>query len=551
MEQIEQIINQAVKDLFDIDVLVELSRPDVQFGDFSTNIAMQLAKKLGTNPREIAQQITQVIIEHKEIASADVAGPGFINLRIKDQILFGSILAKPSQKNNQTVVIETNNPNPFKAMHIGHAFNAILADTIANLLDASGAKVHRVSYHGDVGSHVGKSMYSLLKFIQGDSSKLKEITEDDRNSFMSKMYALGAKAYKEDPSAKAEIDELAAQSFILDDPLYKEVYETCLAWSFYQIDELVNRLGNIPTEKRYLESQADALGVKTVKEHVGEVFIESDGALVFPGKKYGIFNNVFVGSNGRGLYGARDLGLIQQKVADFNPDKSYVVTAEEQKDYFRGVIKAVELCFPDLTDVCVNVSTGTVKLTSGKMSSRSGDVLEVSWLFDQITEAVVERQSKSVKIIEDVVIAAIRYQFLKVRIGSDVVFDINEAVNLQGNTGPYLQYSLVRAFSILQKAPDISIKDIPTGVELEQDEHNLLLKISEYQEVATRATKDLLPHLVANYLYELTQEFNRFYENNRVIDDVRQETRLQLVKLYADALSGGLRILGIPILQKM
>lgn len=152
-----------------------------------------------------------------------MAGPGFINVKLSDQSVLNSLKKEPTTKRaGQTVVIETNCPNPFKAMHIGHALNAILADTMANLLAVDGAIVHRVSYHGDVGTHVGKSMWAILREIDGDVNKLNEIPADKRNEFMSRMYVEGARAAKESPEAKAEIDELAKQSFVLDDPLYNK-----------------------------------------------------------------------------------------------------------------------------------------------------------------------------------------------------------------------------------------------------------------------------------------------------------------------------------------
>jgi arginyl-tRNA synthetase len=216
-------------------------------------------------------------------------------------------------------------------MHIGHAYNAILADTMANLLAISAARVKRVSYHGDVGAHVGKSMWALFRFCDGDASKLEAIEPASRNEFMGKMYAEGARAYKEDETVKAEIDELARQSFDREDALYRTIYETVFAWSFEEIDRTVARLGNQPIERRYLESEADPIGVETVRAHVPEVFQESDGALIFPGSKYGAFDNAFVGSNGRGLYAARDLGLIQLKARDYpEMTKSIVVTGESQ-----------------------------------------------------------------------------------------------------------------------------------------------------------------------------------------------------------------------------
>lgn len=537
------VLEVACQDLFGVSVTVELTRPDEQFGDYASNVALKLAKEVGKNPREIAETLAEVLRTQSLVQDVSVAGPGFLNITLTDNVLLQEVAAAPESMEGE-VVIETNNPNPFKAMHIGHAFNAILADTIANILETSGKVTHRVSYHGDVGAHVGKSMYSLLKFVDGNPLKLNEIAPEDRNTFMSKMYAEGAKAYKEDEAAKATIDDLAKQSFTREDPVYAKVYEVCKAWSFEQIDAIVARMGNKPIKKRYLESEADQLGVDTVKKHIGDVFIESDGALVFPGSKYGSFDNAFVSSSGRGLYAARDLGLMQLKNADYpTATKSYIVTAEEQRDYFKGVIKAAELALPSLQGVTVNISTGTVKLATGKMSSRSGDVLEISWLFDQIQSAVEQAGNSD----EAVVIGALRYEFLRVRIGSDVIFDIEEAVSIKGNSGPYLQYAHARARSILRKAQNEAV----FATQLEAGERSLVRKMSEYADVVQRACQELMPHHICSYLYELSQQFNRFYEDNRVIGDDREAIRLGLVQQYADTLRAGLNILGIPAPDKM
>lgn len=542
IENLRAAIRQACRDTFGQDVPAELTRPNEQFGDYTTNIALHLAGKLNKPPREVADVLAEKLRERlaDEVKEIDVAGPGFLNLTLTDEAL--SRLAQTTARRSVgEVVIETNNPNPFKAMHIGHAFNAILADTIANLLESGGRKTHRVSYHGDVGAHVGKSMYSLLGFVGDDPGKLNDIKPDERNSFMSRMYAEGAKAYKEDADARTQIDKLATQSFTLEDPVYRAVYDTCKAWSFEQIDSLVARMGNKPIEKRYLESEADALGVETVHAHEGDVFVKSDGALVFPGSKYGSFDNVFVSSTGRGLYAARDLGLIQLKHRDFpSATKSYIVTAEEQRDYFVGVIKAAELVLPELSGITVNISTGTVKLSTGKMSSRSGDVVDVGWLFDQIA-AAVEREGAAVD--EFVVTGALRYEFLRARIGSDVIFDVDEAVSVKGNSGPYLQYAHARAKSILAKAKKQD--SAPLATNYEKDERSLIRKIGEYPEVLERAIDELMPHHICTYLYELAQKFNSFYEHNRVMGDPRQSVRLELVSLYANTLKDGLELLGI------
>lgn len=545
MQEISELIEKVVVDLFDEQVDTQLSRTEEKFGDFATNVALQLSKKLGRNPRDIASEIAGKL-QDDLIEKTEVAGPGFINITLTNAALVQLASSEPRKQRSDTVVIETNNPNPFKAMHIGHGFNAILGDTIANLIEADGAKVYRVSYHGDVGLHVGRSMYSILKFVDGDPSKLNEISEAEHNAFMSKMYARGSKAHKEDEQAKKEIDELAKESFTREDPVYAAVYETCLRWSFEGIDKIVELIGNKPIVKRFLESDADHVGVPLVKKNTPTVFKESDGAYIFEGSKYGSFDNVFVGSSGLGLYGARDIGLMFLKNEQYHPDKSYIITGEEQGAYFRGVIAAAGLVWSDQKDVTKNIPTGLVKLATGKMSSRDGDVLEVEWLFEQFRQAIKARGGEP---LDELIAGAMRYQFLRVKVGSDVVFNIEEAVSLSGNTGSYLQYAYARANSILGKSSVLSPQFSVSG--LEPAERTLLRKIGEYSEVIERSTKELMPHHICTYLYELAQTFNRFYEANRVIDDPREELRIQLVSKYAKTLKSGLSLLGIHAPEKM
>ena len=546
MNKYAAIIQQTVANVLETEQAVEISRPEPQFGDLSTNIVLKISKQLGKNPREIAEQVTDALRNNPNFAEVNVAGPGFINIRLQDRELFD--LATPESDQNisdSTIVIETNNPNPFKAMHIGHALNSITADAIANLLNRTTSRLHRVSYHGDVGLHVGKSMYALLDYTDSLPERLLEVPESERNSFMSRMYALGSRAYKEDEVAKQQIDQLAKQSFDRQDPVYAAIYDTIFDWSFAQIDSVVRRLGNQPTEQRFLESQADTLGVRIVRGNVPQVFQESDGALVFKGSEYGSFDNAFVSSSGLGLYAARDLGLMQLKNEQFHPDRSYIITAEEQRDYFRGVIAAAGLIWPERANQTINISTGTLKLTTGKMSSRDGEVIEIDWLFDQIANAITERGGEPT---EDIIAGALRYAFLRVRVGSDIVFDINEAVSIQGNSGPYLQYAHARACSILAKS---SVESTVQISELDTNERELVRKIGEYSEVLDKAVTELMPHHICNYLYELAQEFNRFYEKSRIIGDEREALRLHIVELYRSTLARGLRVLGIVAPEKM
>jgi arginyl-tRNA synthetase len=546
-ETIIAALHSIISERYELDIIPELTRPDSQFGDMSTNVALRLAGQLKRQPSEIAEELAESLRAHDEISSVDVAGPGFINLKLSDRSLIelaeNREVIDPNLR-GKVIVIETNNPNPFKDLHIGHAYNCIVADTIANLLEAGGAQVHRVSYHGDVGLHVGRSMWAILKWLDGDVSKLDTVPEAERPGFMSQRYVEGAQADKEDPAAHELIEQYARESFAPEGD-YKTVYETCKEWSFDYLMATVARLGSKPVEKRYLESQADAVGVKTVREHIGEIFAESNGAVVFAGEAFGLHTRVFIASRGTGLYEARDLGLMQLKNEDFHPAKSYIVTAEEQKEYFKVVIKAAELALPELNGVTQNISTGTVKLSTGKMSSRTGEILNIEWLFEQLQSALKERGGSEHD--SETVIGALRYAMLRVRVGSDVIFDVAASLSLQGNSGPYLQYAHARAKSIIAKAG--STPSMPDS--FDEFERNLLVKLTEYNEVVRASINDLLPHQIATYLYELAQEFNRFYEHSRVIGDEREAGRLWLVSCYADTLKAGLTVLGIPAPEKL
>jgi arginyl-tRNA synthetase len=551
--QLRTAVNLAVEELFKVQLNAEIAFTDEIFGDYSTNVALQLAQKLNQPAHEIARLLQPVLAKKLEhiVDQVDTAEAGFINFRLNDKELIRlsveAVGYTPKNYHDQTVVIETNNPNPFKDLHIGHAYNSIVADTLANVLEKAGGQVHRVSYHGDVGLHVGKSMWAILKTIDGDINKLHAVAQEDRPGFLSQKYGEGAHAYETDESAKVEIENLANQSFELSDDLYRQVYEICKDWSVQYFDTTFALMGSRPVERRYMEREVDPAGRSIVEANLGTIFQKSDGAVIFPGENYGLHTRVFINSRGKTLYEARDLGLIQLKTNDFHPDSSFIITAAEQKDYFEVVLRAADLCLPEQAGKTHNIPTGTVKLPSGKMSSRSGDVVNIAWLFDELTDALKKRGATDSS-LHDGLIGALRYTMLKTHIGSDIVFDINEAISLDGNSGPYLQYAHARARSVLDKS---TIEAATGSDKLEKNERSLARKISQYPDILDNASADLMPHLVCNYLYELAQEFNKFYEVDRIIGDSREAIRLELVQNYAQLLKNGLILLGIPAPERL
>jgi arginyl-tRNA synthetase len=239
--------------------------------------------------------------------------------------------------------------------------------------------------------------------------------------------------------------------------------------------------------------------------------------------------------------------LIMQKWEDYHFDKSVVITGNEQLQYMEVVLKAIEQFKPELAKATTHLTHGLVKLKGGvKMSSRKGNILRATDILDAAAEANKRVTGNK---DEQVTLGAVKYAFLKNRIGADIIYDPEESVSLVGNSGPYLQYAHARAHNILNKAGEH--KDDPKNVELDQNERSLARKISEYPEAVEKATKELLPHHIATYLYELAQVFNRFYEKSRVIGDEREALRLKLVSSYADVLKKGLKLLGITAPDKM
>jgi arginyl-tRNA synthetase len=553
-QELEQAIAGVCKKLFGSNDPVVLDRTEEQFGDYATNVALRLSKQLQQNPREVAQEIAKNLQSlDTSIAKVEVAGPGFINLTLTDEALWGLSGQPPAQTlAGKTIVAEYSDPNPFKILHAGHIYTTVVGDAIANLLQLAGAQVHRVNYGGDVGLHVGKTMWAILKKLSGEMpDKLDEIKEAERPAWLSARYIEGNTAYEDEEAAKTEIMALNKRVYQLQsdqdhDSAFARIYWTARQWSYEAFDAFYARIGT-KLEKYYPESEVAEIGLQKVREHTGKVFSESDGAVVFKGEEYGLHTRVFITSQGLPTYEAKEVGLIIKKKEDYNFDRSVVITANEQQEYMAVALKAIEQFLPDLAKATQYIPHGLVKLSGGvKMSSRRGNIVPANEVLDVTAAANQKIHGKD---DEQAVLGAIKYAFLKQRIGGDVIYNPEESVSLEGNSGPYLQYAHARARSILAKAQNE--KRGMKNEELQEGERGLLRKISEYAEVVDRGVAEFMPHHICTYLYELAQVFNSFYEHNRVIGDDREATRLQLVQKYADTLKNGLTILSISAPERM
>ena len=551
LKNAQEHIARAVSELYDVELEPQVSVPEEQFGDVASNVAMQLAKQVGQPPREIAEQIAERLRENANFNDVSVAGPGFLNIRFADSFL-ASMLGQPLEETlaGKHIVTEYSDPNVFKVLHVGHLYTSIIGDAIARLYELYGAKVERVNFGGDVGLHVAKAMWGIITHIGGELPEAVEaVPHEELADWIAQRYVEGNAAYESDPDAKAVIVDYNKAIYELHDKDEKDsnfarIYWMCRQACYDYFNAFYDRIGT-PFDRYYPESLTAPEGLRVVKEQLGNgVFEISDGAVIFDGEKYGLHKRVFINSNGLPTYEAKDVGLSMLKWQDYHFDESVIITGNDILEYMKVVIKSIEQFAPEPAQRTRHITHGMVKLQGGvKMSSRLGNFIKATDILDMVTAAIGEQGDAST------VLAATKYAFLKQSIGQDIWFDVEESIATHGNSGPYLQYAHARARSILNKkedhGPETHIADLEPG------ERTLVRKLVEYPAATRKALDELSPHIVCGYLYELAQTFNRFYENNQVIDSEREKARLVLVKHYAEILKSGLNLLGIEATDRM
>lgn len=559
---LQHTIQQWIAQTLSIEDDVALEYPgDISHGDFATNIALVYAKQYGKNPRELAVEFVEKLNAAilPEIASIEIAGPGFINFKLTPEV-FGNVVEKivavgktfgnHTRLSGQKVIIDYTQPNPFKEFHIGHLMNNIIGESISRLFEAHGTEVVRTTYHGDVGLHVAMAIWGLQSMEVG--------TEMDAH-MLGKAYATGARLFKESEVVKSEIIALNKVIYDRTDPDVNMLYDTGREVSLNYFELLYKRLGS-NFDFHFYESQTAPIGKALVEEYLKtDVFELSEGAVIYRGEKHGLHTRVFLTSEGIPVYEAKELGLTALKKETVGVfDLSVTITANEQNAFFTVVEKAIEDIFPDLSARLLHLSHGMMKLPTGKMSSRTGDVVTAEVMIENVKEAArmklkegVHSHEQREDIAEKVALAALRYTILRQSIGGDIIFDINQALSLEGDSGPYLQYATVRASTLLKKAEGI-VKVATVLPEGWQTTHIEKL-LQRYPRIIDRAGREYAPHQLVTYLTELAGSFNSFYGNHKIIDagDATSGYRLAITKAFVDVMTSGLHLLGIEIPSEM
>lgn len=521
---------------------------DFAHGDYASNVALAYAKQLKTNPRELAEKLAASARDAEGVASVEVAGPGFINFTLAPGVFAASVKAANSGWGSnailakKTILVEYTSPNLFKPLHIGNLIGNIIGESVTRLFEFSGASVKRINYPSDIGLPVAKCVWGL-----------KKTGVDPRDIIaLGDAYRVGNAAYEE--GSKEEIDAINKALYQDSDPTLSALREAGINTSRRHLDALCEKLGTT-FDYVFFESETGPVGKRIVEAHP-EVFEKSDGAIVYKGEKAGLHTRVFVNSAGLPTYEAKDIGNFEFKRTHYPEwDRSYIVVGNEQREYLKVVFAAIKEVFPEAKDkTLAHIANGFLTLTTGKMSSREGNVITGESLIEDLIavakqHAADSRAEDKDKLAEEVAVAALKFQILKGGTSKDIVFDKEKSLSVDGDSGPYLQYTHARTQAIVEKAGEQKVKGKYDAMQVPSA---LMRLIYRFPEIVLRAQEDLEPHILANYLTQVASAFNSWYAQEQILDGTDAAAhKVAITDITRLTLKNGLWLLGIPTPEKV
>ena len=547
-EKIRKAIEEALRKAGAEGVAFSVERPsDLAHGDYATNAAMATAKKVGTAPRALAESLVTELKDAlgEDAEKVEVAGPGFINITLSkaavafavdEAVAKGEEWGKGDAEKGKRVLIEYSNPNAFKEMHAGHLVGTIIGESLSRLIENEGATVARDTFGGDVGPNVAKALWALRKHGVTEPESAKQIGE---------AYAEGAKAYEDDPDAKEEIDALNQTIYAGSDEAVMDLWHRGREISMEAFRRTWKTLGT-RFDFEFFDSDTTETGVRVVRDELKKgVFKESDGAIIYDGEPKGVHTMVFITSKDTPTYEAKDIGLAFLKEERWPSDEVVILTGSEQTGRFKTVLTALSDINAGLAAKMRHVATGFLTLTSGKMSSREGNVITANDVLEGVMKKAGEKNDDPT-IAEQVAVGAVKFMVLRQSPGADIVFDPETSLSLTGDSGPYLQYALVRALKLLAYESENA-----GGTGEPAEPYAIERVILHYPEVASRAAHELAPNLLVTYLLELASAWNAFYASEQVLGSPEEAYKLRVARAFANTMANGLALLGIPAPERM
>ena len=584
----ESLLKLGIKNIDRKSIHIEPTS-DSSHGNYACNVAMQLSKELGQAPRTLAEGIVSNLEKSKDIERIEVAGPGFINFYLSNEYLWNGveeILENPdkyfqlNEKKGEKIMIEYTDPNPFKILHVGHLYTNIVGESFARLQEALGADVKRAIYQGDVGLHVAKTLWGLEKKLKEEKLDFNDLEKENLNSrvkYLGDAYILGSHYYDElkDPVACESVDnlnyyisslfvpQLAKKDFReYEKENIKEKYLKGRKWCLDYFETIYKKLGT-KFDYYFLESETSPVGYSLVKENIGNIFKEDKGAVVYEGdKNKGLHTRVFINHFGIPTYEAKDLGLAVMKRDLMDYDESIYITGKEQAGYFQVMFDALSKINKEMSEKSRHIPHGLIKSADGKkLSSRKGTA-GAEELIESTTQKAKDMILEGNRNKEDIderseriAIAAIKYAFLKVGVGNDIVFDSTKALSFDGDTGPYLLYTYARCSSIIENAKKnrgVNAIEI-AGVLNNSTTKELVEEIIKYDDIVLMSAKSYAPSILTQYLFDLCQLFSTFYQTVNVLNSPEEEKEalLKIVNAVMLVLRNGLYLLGISVVDEM
>ena len=561
MNKVAEIINQLIEEKFNIKTEVSLTRPRPEFGDFATNIAMQLAGKLSKNPREIAEELAGELSKNEIFENVEIAGPGFLNLRVSakklEKILsqeFSNRFGSNNEGEGKLALIDGPSPNMAKPYSVGHLRPGNQGWAAKKLLEFSGWKVITDNHLGDYGTPFGIWVVGFEMFSNEERLAKRGVYE------LGDVY-IKTKAAMKEQGEGGEIEKKAEEWLLKLENGDEEALNYSNKFkeiSLKHIHDVMARL-KISTDYEYGEAFFAPKGKAAVQKLIesGVAVQNEDGSVIVPLEEYGFDVPLLVQkSNGAALYATNDLATILFREEEFAPDKVIYSVGAEQQFYFSQIF-AMAKKLGIKTDL-YHLWFGVIDQinedgTREKMSSRKGVVL-MEELLDKAEERareIVAGRDVSEEDVKKIALGAIKFSDFTADRRTNILFDWENIFALTGFSGPYVQYSAVRVNNILRKEKNFELVDFE-----EYDfeaEKNIILQLLAFPETVKMAVRDLEPHKISKYLYDLAREMNRYYEKTRVSDapEIEKSARLTLLKKVSKTFENGLDLLGIEIPEKM
>ncbi len=586
---LEQKVQEAVKSIFNVDLpTVEFQPTRKDFEGDITVVVFPMLRVVKGNPVQIGNQIGEYLVEHVSEVSKFNVVKGFLNLVIADSYyldFFNAIMADATYgyakvNSKDAVMVEYSSPNTNKPLHLGHIRNNLLGYSVAEILKAAGHKVYKTQIINDRGIHICKSMLAWQKFGEGETPESSGLKGDH---LVGKYYVAFDKAYK------AEVQELVADgkdkataekeaSILIEaqemlrkweagDNKVVMLWKKMNAWVYEGFDTTYKNMG-VDFDKLYYESNTYLLGRDVVKDGLekGVFFKKEDGSVWIDLTDEGLDEKIVLRSDGTAVYMTQDIGTAIQRVTDFPDINGMVYTVGNEQDYhFKVLFLILKKLGYSWAEKLYHLSYGMVDLPSGKMKSREGTVVDADDLMDSMTATAasisedlgkLEGYSNEEKqqLYKTIGLGALKYYILKVDPKKRILFNPEESVDFQGNTGPFIQYTYARIQSILRKASNVTLSGIEKSLELHEKEKTLLKQLQIYPETVQLAAENYSPALIANYTYDLVKEFNSFYQQVSILgeaDEQKKMLRVALSKKVARVIESSFRLLGVAVPERM